>query len=224
MSIFSPYDKPSKQGITKDAPKQGAALFFDVLRREIFNLIKLNLLFILFCIPVITIPAAMTAMSKILFLMLKDKPHELWGDFFECFKKEFLRSLAVGFAIFILIGISVFSFYFYSMAMQSPAFSLILRAVLVALMAAFLIAAFYAFPLIALTDLPVKHIVKNAFLLTALMLPKNLLALTLFVLLWFIALLFYPYSLALVLIIFFSLSGLITSFNSLGGIHKYIIK
>jgi len=224
MGIFDIYNRQPKQEITKDSPKRGLALFFDVLRWNLWELIKLNLLFILFCIPIITIPAALTAMSRIISLMLRSMHYDLFSDFFGCFKREFLRSLIIGIVFSILIAVSVSGIYFYDSAISSVVFSLILRAILSIIMVACIIAGFFAFPMTMMTDLPVKHILRNSFLLVAVMLPYNAASLRILDLLWFLAAVFLPYSLIIVLIILFSLSGLITTFCALSGINKYIKK
>ena len=55
FNLFPDFAK-NGPGIDKDAPpKTGLALFIDIYRREWWNIFKLNLLFLLFCIPVVTI-------------------------------------------------------------------------------------------------------------------------------------------------------------------------
>lgn len=44
--------------------KRGFVGYMDMLWREFFELLKLNLLFVLSCVPIITIPAALTAMHR----------------------------------------------------------------------------------------------------------------------------------------------------------------
>ena len=66
--------KKDTPGIAKDAPqKKGFARYFEILWREFFPLIKLNLLFIISCLPIVTIPAALTAMNRITVTMVRDR-------------------------------------------------------------------------------------------------------------------------------------------------------
>ena len=54
------------KGISKDTPeKTGFALFLETLIRELGSLIKLNFLFLLFSIPIITIPASFAALTNV---------------------------------------------------------------------------------------------------------------------------------------------------------------
>lgn len=105
MGLFNSYTKPGP-GIPKDAPpKKGLRLFFDVLTREFFELVKLNLLYLLFCIPIVTIPAATTALCRITLTMIRDQNHFLWNDFFTAFKREFKWSTLFGLPLLLLTAL-----------------------------------------------------------------------------------------------------------------------
>ena len=60
-------------GIEKDAPeKTGPARFLEILQLECVTLFQLNLLFLVSCLPVITIPPALFAMNQVIRLMVLD--------------------------------------------------------------------------------------------------------------------------------------------------------
>ena len=104
-------DRPD---IPKDAKKKrGVVGYLEILWREFFTLVGLNLLFIVTCLPVITIPASITAMSQITVTMVRDKNHFLFADYFRAFKRDFWRSLVAGLVFFVLIAVFGFSTYFY---------------------------------------------------------------------------------------------------------------
>jgi hypothetical protein len=53
-------------GIPKDAPtRKGLALFGEIVGREWWELVKLNLLFIVFALPLVTLPAAAFATTRV---------------------------------------------------------------------------------------------------------------------------------------------------------------
>lgn len=91
------YTKPGK-GVKKGGSSDKSALFlyFEIFGRKFWDLIKLNLLFALFCLPVITIGPALAARSYILREFVKEKPVFLWSDFKDCFLSNFRQSLPVG--------------------------------------------------------------------------------------------------------------------------------
>ena len=79
--------------------KRGFVGYMDLLWRELFELLKLNLLFVLSCVPIITLPAALTAMRRITSVMVRDENHFLWPDYWKAFRRDFWKSLGGGAAI-----------------------------------------------------------------------------------------------------------------------------
>ena len=91
-------------GIAKDAPKKkGFARYFEILWREFFPLLKLNLLFIISCLPIVTIPAALTAMNRITVTMVRDRNYFMLSDYWDAFKRDFFRSLLAGVLVLVLV-------------------------------------------------------------------------------------------------------------------------
>ena len=86
--------------------KRGFVGYMDMLWREFFELLKLNLLFVLSCVPIITIPAALTAMHRITSVMVRDENHFLWPDYWKAFRRDFWKSLGGGAAIAAVMALS----------------------------------------------------------------------------------------------------------------------
>ena len=215
------YNREPKKEIEKNAPpKQGIALFFTVFWRDFWELCKLNLILILFCIPVVTIPAAITAMNKITMFMFMDKPVYTFSDYIAAFKAEWKRATAVGLIYFPALAITVFGQYFYSAMMTS----FLLYAISMLACAVVLIVGFYLFPMLAVLDMNIKGIFKNAVLLTFLRMPQNVLTLIIVVLLTLFVWMFLPPTILAVLLIFFALTGFITTFCAYTGLNKFVIK
>ena len=63
---FGNYEKPGKGVGKNEREKKRFFQFFDLFFRKLGRLVQLNLLYILFCIPVVTIGPATAAMTKIL--------------------------------------------------------------------------------------------------------------------------------------------------------------
>ena len=92
-------------GVPKIAPpKTGLELLADVVRREWWMLLELNLLFILFALPLVTLPAAQVAASRVSALMLHDRSVYLLRDFWEAFRSRFWRATALGVLAFVAIA------------------------------------------------------------------------------------------------------------------------
>lgn len=73
-----------------------------------WKLIRLNLLFLACCIPVVTMPAALCAMDRALIVLVREGNVLLWEEFRDEFKKDFWRSLPLG----LLFGGLLFLGYF----------------------------------------------------------------------------------------------------------------
>ena len=81
------------KGIPKDAPKKtGLALALDILAREWWELVKLNLLFLLASLPLVTLPAATFATARICHRMVEDQNVYLLRDFLEALRDGVLRA------------------------------------------------------------------------------------------------------------------------------------
>ena len=224
MPIFRFRDKPGK-GVDENAPpKTGLALFFDVLFRNFFDFMKLSLLFTLFCIPVITIPAALTAMSKIAFLMSRDQHYFLWMDFRDTFKKEFVSSTLIGWLYFAALALSGASTY--TSAIQAENNNFLYVPLLIGSVSFILLVmtGFYIFPLLAAIDLTPSQAAKNAFLLAILYQPYNFVTLIIFAVLVFLLVIFTPFTLILWPLFFFMFLSFMTTFCANAGITKYVLQ
>ena len=71
--------------------KKGLPLLFHVMISRLLSLIALNVLYVVCCIPLITIPCVSVAMMKCVGLMLDEKDFSLFGTFFTALKGEFLK-------------------------------------------------------------------------------------------------------------------------------------
>lgn len=222
MNIFKNwYGREPKREIRKDTPpKEGIALFFDVLLRQFWELCKLNLVFILFCLPVVTIPAASAAMSRIVFMMLMDRPVYVYSGFMAAFKAEWRRASLAGLIYFPVLGATVFGQY-YCLNVSGNVF---LYCILMLACALTLMAGFYLFPMLAMLDMGLKGIFRNAILMTFLRMPQNILALIPVALFALAVWLFLPPAIMALIMVFFSLSGLITNFCAYTGLKKYVFK
>lgn len=71
----------------QDAPeKTGFRRFLEIIQSEFLSLIKLNLLFLASCIPVVTIPPALLAMHSVARRMVLGEPVACWRDYRAAFK------------------------------------------------------------------------------------------------------------------------------------------
>lgn len=85
-----------------DAPeKTGAARFFEIIQLECGDLFKLNLLFVISCIPVVTIPLALFSLNRVVRAMVLDQP----VDCFYHYKQAFLGHWRRAYPAFALVAV-----------------------------------------------------------------------------------------------------------------------
>lgn len=224
MSIFSnSYSKPGP-GIPKDLPpKKGISLFFSIFGREFWNLIKLNLIFVLFCIPVVTIGPAYAAMTRITTKMVWDKNVYILEDFWLEFKNNFKRSLPIGvIATCLFLGL-FFATQFYWMQSNDNVVMLVIFFVSMIFALVLSLAHVYIYPMLVNVQLAIKDIIRNSFLLGIACVWKSLLCVGISAMIYGTTYWYFPLSLPFVLFITFSFASLVNSFLAWPGIERYVL-
>ena len=84
----------------------GGRRFFYLLWTYIWKLVWLNVVFLIFCIPAITIPAAISAMDRALVVLVRDGNVLLWEEFRDEFKRDFRACLPLGLIFGVLLFLS----------------------------------------------------------------------------------------------------------------------
>lgn len=218
------YSKPGK-GVDKDGPqKKRFFYFFELYFRKFWKLVTLNLMYILFCIPIITIGPATAAMSKILRDFSLERGVFLWSDFVEAFKKNFKQGLAMGIIDILVFFVAITSVVFYSRWAGENKIMYIPFIIVGAILIVAIMMNYFIFLMIPTLDLKLKAMLKNAFLLSILALKTNICTLIFTVLFTIAVFFFIPAALILVPTIYFSTMGFIIVFNSYQYLEKYIIQ
>ena len=160
MGIFRKnYDR---EGAGNPLPEGGFRRYCVVLATHFWTLIELNLMFVLFSLPIITLPAALCAMNRVCLLLIRNGYCFLWHDFWKEFKSSFLRSLlpAVGFTAMVLFGYYAMSLGLTNAAV--PMWSILFWAVGISVTGFAVCWASYFFAYVPLLDQKNKDVLKNA--------------------------------------------------------------
>jgi uncharacterized membrane protein YesL len=121
-------------------------LFLKILNRT-SDLIILNLVFLISCIPLITIGSALSALYTVTLKMAKEEEAYLVKSYFKAFKSNFICATGI-FAVIELLGVWLYIDFFYTQ--YFPGFlSEIFRTVFLALFLLLWMMTSYMFPLIA---------------------------------------------------------------------------
>ena len=154
-----------KEGPGLPAPKEGWARVGVMAMTHFWRLVAANMLFVLFSLPVVTLPAALTALDRVCVVIYKDGNIFLWYEFWKEFKRSLLRSIlpALGFALLLFGG-----YFFMSLAngnLQLGLVSVLLWSLGILMCAVAIILGEYFFVVLAVLDISVLGALKNAFIL-----------------------------------------------------------
>ena len=103
-------------GIRPDEPeKTGPARLIQIIQLEAGSIFLLNLLFLLSCIPVVTIPPALFAMNQVIRKMMLDRPVLCFYDYRTAFCHLWKRGYAAFFLTALPLAAAGFGAWFYLM-------------------------------------------------------------------------------------------------------------
>lgn len=202
--------------------RKGLRLYFWSLWYHLIPLIKVNFLFILCCLPVVTVGPAITAMSRICCQLAAGKPliypvREFWDAFRSGFRQAFgMGILCEVYGVMICYSIWLLN----SIGNRS----LTLRLVLLLAMMVFVMCLQYVFPQIAMLRLNLKQIFGNALRLMLVRPGASLGGVLSAGLLLLGPLYFWPMSMLMYFVILFSAGALASCCFVWPGIERYLIK
>lgn len=139
---------------------------------RVADLMILNLLMIVCCIPVITIGAAFTGMHYVLIKMVRGEEGYLLKGFFKSFIRNFKQATILWLLMLIVLAVYVGDFMIFSYSGLKFPTPLVIAVLAIAVF--IMMVAMYIFPLLARFDNTVKNTIKNAFFIAVLNLPKTI--------------------------------------------------
>lgn len=193
------------------------------IRRDWKELMKLNLLFLLTCLPIVTIPAARTAMAKICLLLLRDHPCTLWRDYWRSFRENFWDSSKAGLVFYGGEILCLYGIFFYGQLAAHYPLLWGVVILLACLLFVLLLVEIHFYPALAYLQISLKASIKNAFLLTFLWFPHCLSTFFVKLILAAATFLIVPITPFMLLCVLFSFSGLADAHCAWTGMQEYRI-
>ncbi|NKK69621.1 YesL family protein [Rhizobium sophorae] len=204
-------------GIPKDAPKRtGLALFAEILVREWWEMVKLNILFILASLLVVTLPAALVAMARVSVALVEDRNTYLLRDFTEAFLRYFWRATAWGLALAGGLAIGIHAILTYAAGARDNLLLSVPLAIALVATAFLAVLACHLIVLMVMRDLPALRLLRLAALASVIRPLPALAALAFVASLWLAHILFYPVSVFMPATFNFSLGMFAAAF----GVHR----
>lgn len=220
--LFPDYTKAGP-GVDRNAPKKtGSALFIDIFCREFTTLLKLNLIFLVSCIPIVTIGPSIGAMTAVTVKMVKDEPSDIYYDFKQGLRKNWKQSfiLSIFGGLTLITIISAFLYYFQLEGISYYSMMFIIAIVTIIYGMIWI----YAYPMAVSVNLKLHYIIKNSFILSVMYIKNSIIAFLICSLLIVLSIIFLPMSVPVILVFSFSGCSFVSSFCAWNAIEKNIIK
>ena len=225
MGFFSNMYNKEGPGVDKDAPqKHRFFLFFELLLRKFWQLITLNLIYFVFCIPIFTIGPATAGFTYVLRNFSREEHSFVWMDFWDNFKKNFLQSFLVS-IINLLAGFTIaFSVrFYYLLNAQKGGVYIVPFSLTLLISMIFIFVNYYIYIMIVTFHLNLKQLYKNAFIFALAGLFRNILTTLSVLIVALIVFIIWPMGMLLIPLIALSLAGFIIVFNSYPLIKRLMI-
>ena len=147
---------------------------------RIADLMILNFLVMICCLPIITAGAAFTAMHYVLLKIARKEEGYLVKGFFKSFKENFKQATIIWLAMLAIIAFYAADFYIFKYS--EVEFSRIFIIIFLALAFVFILTSVYVFPVLAHFENSTKNILRNAVSIAILDFPKSILMVVIYIL------------------------------------------
>lgn len=191
--------------------KTGAARFWELVKDELPAVLIVNLLFLVTCIPIVTIPPALFSLHMVVRKIIAGRPVACVQDYFEAFRQNWKRAYGAFFLTAVPIGIAGYGVVFYLGRMAEYPVLLAPFALCAFVFLVATLSSTYLFGLLCLGR-PLRDAVKPALLLGVAKPLRAVLAALCYYGLPLLAALFFPISGAYLLLLGFSLPCLLGNF------------
>ena len=136
------------------------------------DLIIVNVLFLICCVPVVTIGASITAMHKVTQAIALDEDNGIAKTFFRGFRENFKQATAI-WLMMLVFAVSMGCNYLIITGFAAGNAALVLKWVLIIASALVLILAAWLFPLVARYQNTLRQHAMNALILAVVKLPRT---------------------------------------------------
>ncbi|MDE6220872.1 MAG: DUF624 domain-containing protein [Lachnospiraceae bacterium] len=185
---------------------------------KVADIMILNFMFLVFCIPVFTVGAAFSAAYYMGFKMVKNEETYIVKGFWKAFKENFKQGTAIWLILLVILALLTADYRI--IAYSGIEFARWIRIAVVTVTMVVLMGVVFMFPLQARFVNPVRNTIKNAFLMALSHLPTAFLLVAIYAV-PVIVLYFIPQSLPILILLTFGLIIYAKSFLLLRVFKKY---
>lgn len=146
--------------------------FFRTINKLV-DVVWLNIIFVVFSLPIFTIGASVTAMMSVTMKMARDKEGYMWQGFWKSFKQNFKQSTIIWLLMLLVATVLGTDIYFF--ASLTASYAKLLKALMIGLSIIAICTGIYLFPLQAQFENTIKQTLKNALFMAVRHLPWTIL-------------------------------------------------
>jgi len=143
------------------------------LLNKVADLLWLNILTLICCLPIVTIGASFTALHYMSLKMVRNEDTYVTRGFFKSFKENFKQSTIIW--LLMLLAILILAGDYYIMYYSGMEFHQALKIIILAVAVLLVFTILYVFPVQARFENKVTRTIKNAFIMSILQFPKTIL-------------------------------------------------
>ncbi len=192
---------------------------------RVADLMWLNILFVICCLPVITIGDSVTAMFYITLKMTKNEESYITKGFFKSFKQNFVQATVIWLIFLVGGGLLVLDYFIVSgrmgLSVGNSNVTSVLQVLLVVVLIFYLFTLTFVFPLLSKFDNTIKNTIKNAFIISVRHFPVTLACIAIGIL-TVLALVYIPIMILFSFFLLFSVVALGCSFMYVRVFDKYL--
>lgn len=139
---------------------------------KLADLMLLNLLALVCCIPLVTIGASMTALYYTTLKIVRDEEVYIARHFLKAFKQNFKQSTAVWLIQVVVMAVLGIDYYLMLSATTQTEFPLVMQVMLMVVTVIAITTFMFVYPVMSKFDNNLRNTLKNAFLMGFMQLPK----------------------------------------------------
>ena len=145
-----------------------------VFLTKVANLMILNILTILLCIPLVTAGSAITALYYVTIKMARGDDPYIVKSYFKSFKENFRQATIIWLIMLAVILLMVVDWQVVFELMEGTGAN-VMRVIIFVISVFLVLTGLYVFPVLSRFENTIKNTIKNAFLMSLLNLPKSIL-------------------------------------------------
>ena len=146
---------------------------------KVADLIWLNILAFIFCIPVVTIGASITALNYVALKMVRNEDGYVTRAFFKSFKQNFKQATIIWLIMLLIFGVIIGDLVIFTFS--TLAFPVWLRIALGVIGILVVFSTMHVFPVLARFENSIKNTFKNSLYMGVLTLPKTVLMIVIWI-------------------------------------------